>query len=199
MDYKPNSKRSKEGSPKPVPDKKFEKVITGEAKFKKRNNFLNAFLPEDMGSIKTAIFLDVFIPALKKALSDMWNMILYPNGEEGGYGRRNSPASKVSYMKYWQRDRDDDRRYPLNYRSNCLNCDEIIVDTRGEAEDILATADEIICSYGIISVACLYDLAGRVGNHTDNKYGWTDVSGAKIIRLNDGSFMIKMPKALPLD
>ena len=59
--------------------------------------------------------------------------------------------------------------------------------------------DELISTYGIVSVADLYDLVGITGgSYTDNKYGWTNVHNASVIRVRDG-YMIKMPKALPLD
>ena len=41
-------------------------------------------------------------------------------------------------------------------------------------------------------------LVGVSGNYTDNKYGWTDIRNASVIRVRDG-YMIKLPKALPLN
>jgi hypothetical protein len=50
----------------------------------------------------------------------------------------------------------------------------------------------------LVSVADLYDLVGVTGNYTDNKYGWTDIRSASVIRVRDG-YMLKLPKALPLN
>ena len=58
--------------------------------------------------------------------------------------------------------------------------------------------DEMISVYGIVSVADLYDLIGVTGNYTDNKYGWTDIRSASVVRVRDG-YIVKMPKAMPLD
>ena len=58
--------------------------------------------------------------------------------------------------------------------------------------------DELVESYGVVRVADLYDLVGLTGNFTDNKYGWTNVKNAQIVRVRDG-YMIKMPRALPID
>ena len=53
-------------------------------------------------------------------------------------------------------------------------------------------------AYQVVSVADFYDLVGVSGNYTDNKYGWTDIRNASVIRVRDG-YMIKLPKALPLN
>ena len=66
------------------------------------------------------------------------------------------------------------------------------------AEDVLERMDELIATYQVVSVADFYDLVGVSGNYTDNKYGWTDIRNASVIRVRDG-YMIKLPKALPLN
>ena len=76
--------------------------------------------------------------------------------------------------------------------------DDIILESRGEAEDVLERMDELIATYQVVSVADFYDLVGVSGNYTDNKYGWTDIRNASVIRVRDG-YMIKLPKALPLN
>ena len=57
--------------------------------------------------------------------------------------------------------------------------------------------DEIMEEYEIVRVADLYDLVGVTGEHTDNKYGWTNIRNAEIERVRDG-YRIKMPRALPI-
>ena len=59
--------------------------------------------------------------------------------------------------------------------------------------------DELIATYGIASVADWYDLVGADSDYTDNNYGWTDIQSATIVRTRNGDYMIKMPKAFPLD
>ena len=78
------------------------------------------------------------------------------------------------------------------------NYDDIILETRGEAEEVLERMEELIETYGIVSVADLYDLVGITGNYTDNKYGWTNIRNAEPVRVRDG-YMLKLPKALPIN
>jgi hypothetical protein len=76
--------------------------------------------------------------------------------------------------------------------------DDIILPTRGEAEEVLTRMDELMDTYGLVRVADLYDLVGITGEYTDNRYGWTNITRAEIIRNRDG-YMIKMPRAVPID
>ena len=75
---------------------------------------------------------------------------------------------------------------------------EPIFATRRDAEEILNYMGDLIDEYGFVTVADFYDLVGVSGNYTDNKYGWTDISNAEIVRVKDG-YMIKLPKIRKLD
>lgn len=204
LDYKSNSNKSKEETAKnEVADHKVEKVVTGKVISRKKSGlrkFTDEFISEDAKNIKNYVFGEVLIPAIKKAISDIVtdgiDMILYGGTRPGN---RRSPADKLSYRNYSSYSaRDSYRRdsEPRTYQS--YDYDDIILDSRGEAEDVLARMDELIDSYGLVRVADLYDLVGITGNYTDNKYGWTNIRNAQIVRVRDG-YMIKMPRAIPID
>ncbi len=200
-EYKPNSHKYKEDQNRSAPEKKVEKVIAGTVKSKKKSEirkFTDVFISEDIDNVKSYILLDVLIPAIKKAISDIVtngiDMILYG---ETGKTKSNSIASKVSYRSYYD-GRNGRRDYSAIRTKISYNYDDIIFDNRGEAEDVLSRMDELISTYGLVSVADLYDLVGVTGNYTDNKYGWTNIRSASVIRVRDG-YMLKLPKALPLD
>lgn len=187
----------------PNPDKKkVEKVVSGNVKVKKKNSvtkFADNFISEDIHNVKSYVITDVLIPSIKRAISEMVtngiDMILY--GSTGGRSKRSS-ADRVSYRNYYDR-RDDDRyRDSDRVRTSPYSFDDIVLDSRGEAEEVLARMDELIDQYGIVSVADLYDLVGVSGNYTDNKYGWTNIRNAEPIRVRDG-YMLRLPKALPIN
>lgn len=206
-DYKPNSNRFKEEQNvkntdvvNKLDEKRIDKVVTGAVKTRKKSKlskFTQEFISEDARSVKSYVFGEVLIPAIKKLISDIVtdgiDIILY--GERRG-GKR-STADRVSYRNYY-----DDRRAPSRYDrpsvSYGYNYDDIILSTRGEAEDVIARMDELMDTYGLVRVADLYDLVGITGNYTDNKYGWTNIRSAEIMRVRDG-YMIKMPRAVPID
>lgn len=205
-DYKPNSNRFKETQKKEEPatqEKKVEKVVTGVVKTKKKSKFnqmMDGFISEDAKNVKSYVFGEVLIPAIKKAISDIVtdgiDIILY--GESRGRNKR-SAADRVSYRNYYD---DRSRGSRMNERQAIMaagySYDDIILSSRGEAEDVLARMDELMDTYGLVRVADLYDLVGISGNYTDNKYGWTNIRNADIVRVRDG-YMIKMPRAVPID
>lgn len=197
-EYKSNShKLRRQEEVEPIPEKKVEKVITGEAKPKKKTGLqkmLNVFVAEDVDSVKSYIFEGLVVPAVKDIILDAVKMLL---GIGGSSKSRNAAASKVSYRRYYDdRDRRDYDR-PARAKTG-YEYDDIVLDNRGESEDVLSRMDELIATYGIVSVADFYDLVGVTGSYTDNKYGWTDIRSASVVRVRDG-YMIKMPKALPLN
>ena len=196
-DYKPNSHRSKEEQN--LPEKKIEPIVKGKVTTKKNNvrKLTNTFVTEDIQNVKSYVLMDVLVPAIKKAISDIVtngiDMLLYG---ETGRSRRKTNASVVSYRNYYDSRREE--RYSSSRTRTGYSYDDVVLETRGEAEDVLSRMDELIDTYGVVSVADLYDLVGISCNYTDNKYGWTNLRNAEPVRVRDG-YMLKLPKALPID
>lgn len=199
-EYKPNSNRSKEETAA-APEKHIEKVVTGNVKTKKTGvvkKLANEIVQEDMRNVRSYVFTEVIIPALKRVISDIVtnsiDMILYG---ESGRRKPNSPASKVSYRSYYD-ERHDSPRSSADRTRQFYDYGEIILENRGEAEEVLDRLGELIDTYRIASVADLCDLVGVESRYTDNKYGWTDIRGADIIRIRDG-YLLKLPRPLPIN
>ena len=193
-DYKPNSHRSKAEAKAAPAKKKVEKVVSGRVKKKKKNTLADVFISEDAANVKSYVFMDVLVPAIKKAVTDIVtdgvHMIMY--GDTGRKGSSGSRTTYVSYRDYSSRDRRDDSR-----RSRMYHYDEIIFESRGDADYVLDQMFEILESYDIVSVADLYDLAGESCEHTANRYGWTNLRNAEVVRVRDG-YVIKLPKPGPI-
>lgn len=199
-EYKPNSHKVKaEKSAEKLPDKKVEQVTKGKVKTKKKsgtNKFADVFISEDISNVKDYIIYDVLLPAAKKTISEIVSngidMILY--GETRSKSK--SRGSKVSYSKYYE-DRDDDYRRSSRRRAVGYDYEDVILESRREAEEVLNRMEDLIDTYGVVSVADLYDLVGISGNYTDNKYGWTNLRSAGVERTRDG-YLIYLPKVKPL-
>lgn len=200
--YKPNSHKSKEEQKEAGIEKKnLEKVVQGTAKVKKKSKhskFAEMFIAEDATNVKSYIVSDVLIPAAKKLVSDIVKdgieMILY-GGTNRGKRSNGLRADYVSYNRYADR-RYDDRPSDSRTRTG-YSYDDVILETRGEAEGVLDAMNDVIETYGMVSVMDLYDLVGITGQYTDNKYGWTNIRNAEPVRTRDG-YMLKLPKAIPL-
>ena len=203
-EYKSNSHRSKEEvSTKELAPKKVEQVATGKQRKKSDvRKFTDVFVSEDMASVKDYILMEVLLPAAKKAIADAVtngiDMLLY--GEARSKNRDRDRGSRVSYTRYYERDRERERDYERGARTRVrgYDYDDIILDTRREAEEVLDRMQDLIDTYGMVSVADLYDLVGISGRYTDNKYGWTHLRSADVQRVRDG-YLLKLPKALPFD
>ena len=201
MEYKPNSHRYKEGKTTEAPEKKeIKKVVSGPVRTKKKSEiskFADVFISEDVANVKSYILMDVLVPAFKKAISDIVtngiDMILYG---ESGRRKSSSSASYVSYRNY--SDRRDDRNHidGSSVRAR-YNYDDVVLTSRPDAEEVLTRMDELIDTYGMVSVADMYDLVGKTCQYTDNNYGWTNLRTAEIVRVRDG-YINKLPKALPI-
>ena len=201
-DYKPNSHRFKEEQ-KDSPHeerKKVEKVVKGTVKTKKKSEIsklADVFISEDIKNVRSYIFMDVLVPAIKDAIEDIVTKGIRMILRGGTDTRYKSGADRISYVKY--SDKRDDRGPIDSSRTRTgYNYDDIILESRGEAEEVLTRMDELIETYGMVSVADLYDLVGKTCNYTDNKYGWTNVRNAEPVRVRDG-YMLKLPKALPIN
>lgn len=199
--YKPNSNKYKEEQ-KQQEREKVEKVVTGKVITRKKSGvrkFAEEFISEDAKNIKSYVFGEVLIPAIKKAIADIVtdgiDMILYGGSKPG---HRRSNVDKPSYVNYASRDSRAvrDSRYTTNAG---YSFEDIILDSRAEAEEVLERMDELIDAYGLVRVADLKDLVGISGPYTDNKYGWTNIRNAEIVRVRDGGYWIKMPRPIPID
>ena len=201
-EYKGNSHKSKEEvSTNELLPKKVEQVATGKQRKKSEvRKFTDVFVSEDMASVKDYILMEVLLPAAKKAIADAVtngiDMLLY--GEVKNKNRDNRNGSRVSYTRYYERERERDYERGARTRARGYDYDDIILDTRKEAEEVLDRMQDLIDTYGMVSVADLYDLVGISGSYTDNKYGWTHLRSADVQRVRDG-YLLKLPKALPFD
>lgn len=204
--YKPNSHTSKEKD-RDLKEKKIEKVVKGNVKIKKKSGLSKLFISEDIVDIKSYVMFDVLVPAAKKAISDIVTngMDIITNGVdillygETGRGRKSPMSSRISYRSYYERDDRDRDRDKVNRRSSIYSYEDIILESRVEAEEVLNRLDELIDVYGMASISDLYDLVGKssLGRYTDCDYGWTNLRTATHVRVRDG-YLLKLPRATPL-
>lgn len=199
MDIRENSNKfpDKQNNNNQIEKKKVDKVISGKVKTKKKSGFkqfTENMFAEDRENIKSYILMDVLLPTISDGVVDILKKSI-----DAIFGRKSSKsdskASRVSYRSYYD---DANNRRDYDRARTRYDYDDIIFDTRGEAEEVLERMDELIDMYGNASVADFYDLVGVTGKYTDNKYGWKDIHTAKIVRVSGGEYMIKLPMVMPL-
>lgn len=199
MEFPSNSKNANVGpSSGAETPKKGEKIIKGTAKKQPRSfgqKLADIFLEDNTQNVSAYLVQDVLIPAGKAMICDIvgWGgfaeMLLF--GGSGGGGRRRSGGTSNSV---YHRDTQSNYNYGALSRTSSRDprataprpnraisatgrarhdFSEIVIDTRGEAEDVLTRLIDLTESeYNFASVADLYDMVGIESNFADQKYGW---------------------------
>lgn len=200
--YPGNSNKEKEEQAKRE-EHRVQKVVDGKVKTKRNEGrkLANIFISEDAGQVKSYVIMDVLVPAIKKAISDIVtdgvDMILY--GEKSGKGSRaGGGTTRVSYRNYYD-DRKGDSRDRYRDLRERFDYDDLVFESRSQAEQVRDEMFNMIDRYGMVTVADMYDAAGLVAPFTSNKYGWTSLRTSEIVRTRSGDYMIKLPKAMPID
>ncbi len=209
-----NSKSDRQPRPESeAPEtKKLEKIITGEVKKQKKSfskRIAEVFLEDDTKSVGSYILHDVLIPAAKSMISDMvgggLDMLLFGErrGKNNSSIRRDGGRTYTSYGSFYSgggqtRDSRPQQREMSRGGRARHDFDEIVLEARGDAEDVLSRLVDNVIDYGQTTVADLYDLVGMTGQFTDHKYGWTDLRNAYVSRVR-GGYLINLPRPQPLD
>lgn len=201
-EYPNNSHKYKERMKEQAEKKQLTKVASGKIHKKSEvRKLADVFIAEDVNSVKTYIITDVLIPAVTNALEDIVvkgiRMIL--RGETEPHSRSKRTSEFVDYRGVSTRDRRDDRRSSSGSRTRAFDLDDISFDSRGEAEMVLDKMIDVIEEYGFVTVSDLYDIADlSAAPYTGYKYGWKNLRYAEVVRRRDG-YVIKLPRALPID
>ena len=201
-EYKTNSHRSKDQPREATVKKRVEKVVSGKAQTIKKSGirkFSDIFVAEDVSNIGSYILNDIIVPAVKNTIYDTVTngLRMFLHTDDVGH-RSASRASKVSYTRFY--DKPDDRRPSEDYRNRGrFDYEDILFPTRADAEIVLTQMDEMLERYPTVTVLDMYDAAGITAPYTADKYGWTDIRSAKVVPVRGGGYMIKLPKAFPID
>ena len=198
--YPGNSHKSKDvKKTAPTEEKKIQKRESKPAKTKKKGELrkiAEEFIVDDVKNIKTYVITDVLIPTIKDTIWDILtntlDMFLF-NGTKD-HRKRGKSSPKISYRDYYDSKNDRGRNYEIRDR---FDYDELEFDSHGEADAVLTGMLETIDQYGVVSVADMYDMADVTAPYTGNRYGWTSLRNAEVVRVRN-AYIIKLPKAKPI-
>lgn len=215
MDYQGNTNKNKE----PIPEKKIEKVVTGEVINKPKSigrKFRDIFFGGDLKAATRYVTADVILPALRDTLVDaitngarrmVYGESMYRRNRPFEYRPRvqyNNPIAR-SYTAYsYPADRRDPRDVranlpdqPNRWRADRPTNNEIILANRSDAENVVEGLIEIVEKYEVATLADLYDLIGIQTSPIDNKWGWTYMRNVEVRQVRDG-YLIDLPQLEPV-
>lgn len=212
MNYPGNQKKSR---PEAVPEKKvIAKVVQSEPITRKKplgRKIAETFTGDSAQEVGTYVLFDIVIPAIKGLIVDSGKEALERIFFGGGGGRsrpgagRPQRGGRTSYQAYYSSNPPNfEERRPGPQRSLSQKArathdfDEIVLETRGEAEAVLDGLGFVLEQYDVVTVSDLYDLVGLSGSYTDDKWGWYDLKGSSIARVRDG-YLLNLPKTSVVD
>ena len=206
-EFPPNSQASKKGVPSA---KDISPVVSSGAVRRKkslRRQFTETFIAGNSKSAIQYVLFDVLLPAAKDMIVEAGSQgiekLLYGDSHRrrGVTRPQSGPAGYVSYGQYshsmGSRQSGPARAMSRQARSR-HNFDEIILDQRSEAEEVIDQLFELVAKYDSATVADLYELVGLASTHTDHKWGWEDLMGAGVSRVR-GGYLLDLPEPEPLD
>lgn len=183
--YPGNSDRAKE---------KKEITPVAKARVKRESTarkVVGEIIKEDARSVGETVLWDVIIPTVKNLISDT-----ITRGIESMLYGDSRPRSRNNYSDYsgysrpkGSRDRPAERRERRSARQAEPERNEIIFDTRSDANDVIDRMSDIIDQYGQASLADLNALIGASSNFIDDNWGWTDMGSFNVRQVRDG-FML---------
>lgn len=201
-EYKSNSFKSKENKTA-VELPKFEKAISGSVKSYKKgpaNKLIEAFLPDDVTDIKSYLgkcAKDTFVPMIKNSfISFIAASLGVDAGRFTGSSFGGTKVAPINYNYISSNKQSANSAQRTVTGRSVREFDALIFDNQGAAKIVLEQMCDIIQEYGFVTIAAFYDLSGYYGDNTTNKFGWNDLSTARIMPVG-GGYMIKLPNPIP--
>lgn len=207
-EFPPNSAVSKQDA---SVDKKVERVTSGEPVRRRkslRKQFSETFVAGDARSAVTYVVLDVLLPAAKDMIVEAGSqgiekLIFGDNSRRrGARAPQSGPTGYVSYNRLSGPMSGSRIPGPQRALSRAArgrhNFDEIVLEQRNEAEEVIDRLFDLVSRYDQATVADLYELVGLQSAHTDHKWGWEDLHGAGVTRVR-GGYLLDLPEPEPLD
>lgn len=204
-----NSKRLERSREEPP---KVERVVQGEVVRRKTplgKRITRNVVGGDARSVWDYVSTDILAPAFRDLVEDAFvgfitRMVRGDDSRYSGRSRRGGLSSRTDYHSISRdRHRREEPRRELSRRARSTHdLDEIILENRVDAEEVLDRMMAWIDKYEVVSLAEYYELCGISGNYTDSKFGWRDprdIRDATINRARGGGFVIRMPPPEVLD
>ncbi len=181
-----------------------EKIVEGKVVTRKQpwwKRATRSLIADDATSVGDFILIDVIVPAIKNLISDAvkgsTDRVLFGQSRVrrgiGPGGRPESLRTRYDRMS----DVGEPRRMMSRDSRARHDFDEVTLDDRAEAIEVIEALFARVQQYGAASVSDLYDLVGVTGSYADRRWGWTNLSDADV-RQSRGGWLLDLPRPEPL-
>lgn len=192
--------------------REIRKVETKGAKLKKRGlgaRLIDTFIKEKPEEVRKYVIKEVVVPAIMDTIYDSimsaLGMTFYQkadrrrsSGGGSGLGSKFTNYSAISTPSIRK------VRTPAygGSKGSLKSFDNLVFDSKGEAEDVRDSMIEALDRYGYLTVLEFYDIAQvTVDNFTDQNWGWKrdSIGQMKILGDSANGYYINLPRCEPLD
>ena len=195
--YPSNSYKSKTKQEEPASQKK-NPVVTGKVTAKKTGmleHLISELIPGTASEIGRSILDDILIPGIRDGIHGAIDTVFGGNSYRGTT-YASSPANRINYSGISRGQNSVNHSQPSPKRT--YEFESLTFATRSDAEAVLSELRQHIYAYDMVRVSDLFEFADVSFDYTAQKYGWTDLSTARVYRAFDG-WKIDLPRAIVLD
>lgn len=187
--------------------KKVEPVANVNAKRRRKplgKSFRETFVQGDAKSAGSYVAQTVIVPMIRDLMYEagqslMQKMIFGDTRQRGHAPQTGGIFGRVDYTSVNNPTRAQQQATTSKSARARHSFDELVLDSRQGAEEVINRLMDILSQYEVVSVADLYTLVGFDAAHTDFKWGWTDLRGAGVSRTRTGGYLLDLPQPKALD
>lgn len=213
----PSNSKLENPPKKKAPEREIKPIVDADAvKVRKRSGLsklMKSIFAGDARTISEYLMETVIIPKFQDILLDTINK----GGEYLVYGETKASrlsTNRRSSIYYSGIGREADRKLDRIERYGTLETREIgdsgnknydtdyysdlVFRDRRQAEEILSRMYEDLQDYECCTILSLKSMMGHHTTHTDEKYGWEDLTGSRIKKVR-GGWLLELPRAKHLD
>lgn len=212
QEFPPNSAKTKKQTNVPQPEERPKREpVTSAGQIRRKRGlgkkFKSAFIVGNTRSAVDSMVGDVIVPMLKdtlfEAVQSGFRSLIFGESTRGYRGPMPPAYSQQPRINYGQysttANRPPEPREISRQSRGRMDFGEVVIPNRFEAEEVLERLYDELSRYESVPVAVLYELTGIKSSHTDFKWGWVSLSGAKVVRLGDGRYMLDLPEPISLE
>lgn len=202
-----NSVRGKQNAEPEQEDKKIEQLTEEPATRRKKplgKRISDMFFGGDAKSAGEYMVYEVLLPAAKDMIAEAGaqgiERLIFGETRRrrgGPSAPMSGPTGHISYNRYSSPQKTPTRSISRRARAQ-HDFDEIVLQSRDEAERVIDRMFDLIGRYEAATVSDLYELVGLNSTHTDQNWGWTDLRGASVSRIRSGGYLLNLPEPTPL-
>ena len=187
-------------------EKKAKKVATGTVKEKTfKQKVRDAFISDEVHDIKSYVVFDVIIPAIKETFRNLFvnslDMALFGKVRQSAKTEQRGGSTYIAYDRLYQSRNGDvqprQQKGGAPLRVNEL--DRVVFKDKADAIDVLSYMMDQIEEYHVASVADFVTAADLPVSPIHHKFGFYDLSEARVEELPDGTgYFIRLPRPVSI-